>query len=103
MAVAALAAGTLSAAAESWEFEVENKSSAAVVEFRTQENGEWSPNWIRQRIEPGDVFNMDFGYDEGECSVRTQIYFTDGSSFDNPVDYCEASKLTVFDDRVEWE
>lgn len=103
MAIAALCAGMIAAAAAEWKFEVENKSSAAVMEFRTQEDGEWSQNWIRDRIEPGDTFNMDFGHDDGECAVRTQINFTDGSSFDNEVDYCEASKLTVFDDRVEWE
>ena len=62
-----------SANAASWKFKVYNKSNTAAVEFRTQEDGEWSSNWISDRIEPGDYFDMDFGTDKGDCTVRTQI------------------------------
>jgi hypothetical protein len=54
-----------------WKFKVVNQSSTAAVEFRTQEDGEWSKNWIADRIEPGDTFVMDFGTDKGDCTVRT--------------------------------
>ena len=65
-----------------WKFGVINKSDVAAIEFRTQEDGEWSSNWIKDRIEPGDKFDMDFGTDKGDCEVRTQIRFTDGTYFD---------------------
>jgi ABC-type sulfate transport system substrate-binding protein len=86
-----------------WKFDVVNKSNTAAVEFRTQENGEWSHNWIENRIESGDTFNMDFNHDDGDCSVRTQIQFADGSSFDAPVDYCKVATLNVYNDHLTME
>ena len=84
--LAALSAALFSTGAQAghWKFDVVNKSNTAAVEFRTQENGDWSHNWIENRIESGDTFNMDFNHDDGDCSVRTQIQFADGSSFDAP-------------------
>ena len=97
-AVGALAlAGAANAA--SWKFKVYNKSNTAAIEFRTQEDGEWSSNWITERIEPGDYFDMDFGTDKGDCTVRTQIRFTDGSYFDTNVDYCKISNLYIYENR----
>ena len=90
-------------AASHWKFGVVNKSDVAAVEFRTQEDGEWSSNWIKDRIEPGDKFDMDFGTDKGDCEVRTQIRFTDGTYFDAPVDYCKASTLLIYNDKLVWE
>ena len=98
-AVGALAlAGAANAA--SWKFKVYNKSNTAAIEFRTQEDGEWSSNWITERIEPGDYFDMDFGNDKGDCTVRTQIRFTDGSYFDTNVDYCKISNLYIYENRL---
>jgi hypothetical protein len=90
-------------AGEHWKFNVVNKSNVAAVEFRTQENGEWSSNWIKDRIEPGDKFDMDFGADKGDCMVRTQIHFTDGTYFDADVDYCKVSTLYIYDNKLTWE
>lgn len=106
-AAAALAANismsSLATAGEHWKFKVINKSSTAALEFRTQEDGEWSSNWISDRIEPGDTFNMDFGTSKGDCTVRTQIHFADGSKFDAPVDYCKVSNLYIHNDSVTWD
>ena len=90
-------------AGEHWKFNVVNKSNVAAIEFRTQENGQWSSNWIKDRIEPGDTFNMDFGTDKGDCTVRTEIRFTDGTYFDADVDYCKVSTLNIFDQKLTWE
>ena len=78
-------------------------AEAAALEFRTQENGEWSSNWISDRIQPGDTFNMDFGTSKGDCSVRTQISFDDGSKFDAPVDYCKVTNLYIHNDSITWD
>jgi hypothetical protein len=87
-----------------WRFDIVNKSNVAAVEFRTQANGAWSPNWIGDRIEPGDRFHMDFGADiGGDCSVRTEIRFTDGSFFDADVDYCKVTTLYILDNKLTWE
>lgn len=85
-----------------WKFEVENKSNDTVVEFRTQEDGEWSDNWIDSRIEPGDTIELDFETDEGDCEVRTQIRMVDGSYFDAPVDYCKAKTLEIQQGKLIW-
>ena len=90
-------------AGDHWKFNVVNKSNTAALEFRTQENGEWSSNWISDRIEPGDTFNMDFGTSKGDCSVRTQISFADGSKFDAPVDYCKVNNLYIHNDSITWD
>jgi hypothetical protein len=95
--------GSLALAGDHWKFNVVNQSDTAAVEFRTQENGEWSSNWISERIQPGDTFNMDFGASKGECSVRTQIHFADGSKFDAPVDYCKVNNLYIHNDNVTWD
>jgi hypothetical protein len=98
----ALAVSIASAAAH-WRFGVVNKSNVAAVEFRTRENGQWSPNWIKDRMEPGDRFDMDFGAARTECTVRTEIRFTDGTFFDTDVDYCKVSTLYIYDDRLTWD
>jgi hypothetical protein len=86
-----------------WKFSVVNKGSLPAVEFRTQEDGEWSSNWISDRVEPGDTFEMDFGTSKGECTVRSQIRFTDGSHFDANVNYCKVSTLYIREDKLTAE
>jgi hypothetical protein len=100
-AVGAIALATVPAhAGNHWKFAVVNKSQTAAIEFRTQEDGEWSSNWIKDRIEPGDAFDMDFGADNGDCTVRTEIRFTDGSYFDADVDYCKVTTLYIHEDKL---
>lgn len=100
-AAGAIALATAPAhAGNHWKFAVVNKSQTAAIEFRTQEDGEWSSNWIKDRIEPGDLFDMDFGSDKGDCTVRTEIRFTDGSYFDANVDYCKVSTLYIHEDKL---
>ncbi len=70
---------------------------------RTKEDGEWSENWISNRVETGDEIELDFETDEGNCTVRTQIRFTDGTFFDADVDYCKASLLEIYNDKLVWK
>lgn len=103
-AASALTLGGLRAEEEGhWKFKIINKSQTAAVEFRTMEDEEWSDNWISQRIQPGDSFDMDFNHDTGDCTVRTQIHFTDGTSFDAPVDYCKVNTLYIYETKLRWD
>src|ERR1700691_2719986 len=105
-AAAIVASAVLSspgAVGDHWKFNVVNNSAIAAVEFRTQANGEWSPNWISDKIEPGDRFNMDFRVINGDCTVRTEIRFADGSKFDAPIDYCKVNNLYIHDGNVSWD
>ncbi|KWT64574.1 hypothetical protein [Hyphomicrobium sulfonivorans] len=86
-----------------WYFDVENDSNGTVNEFRTQEDGEWSENWLSNRLEPGDKIKLDFETDEGQCEVRTQIHLTDGTYFDAPVDYCKAKTLVIQNNTLRWK
>ena len=91
-----LGAGTASAEDDKhWYFDVENQSNDTAIELRTQEDGEWSENWLSNRLEPGDTIKLDFETDEVKCEVRTQIHLTDGGYFDAPVDYCKAKTLVI--------
>jgi hypothetical protein len=83
-----------------WKFIVVNKSSSAVTSFTTQEDDEWSDNWLNEKIRPGDEFTMDFGTDQGDCVVRTKIKFTDGTYFDDDVNYCKVTRLYIHEKSV---
>lgn len=98
-----IAGATMPAIAAGWEFGLYNNTNETIVGFRTKENGAWSGNWLSQKVGPGDVFDMDFGTDEGDCVVRTQVTFSDGSYFDYDVDYCEVSNLHVYADEIRWD
>lgn len=102
-AVTALLVATGTAAANEWKFDLENRSAANVTSFRTQENGVWSDNWLDEIILPGDTFEMDFGTNEGECTVRTRIDFTDGTYVDANIDYCNMTTITVRNKDVVWK
>jgi hypothetical protein len=95
--------GPALAEGKSWKFDVVNRGNSPVVEFRTQEEGEWSENWIENRIEPGDTVELDFETDEGKCAVRTQIRFVDGTYFDADVDYCKANLLEIHTETLVWK
>jgi hypothetical protein len=91
------------ALAKSWKFELVNKSAAHVTTFRTQEEGKWSKNWLEENVAPGETFDMDFGTDEGNCTVRTRITFSDKTYVDANIDYCNADKITVRNSGIVWE
>jgi hypothetical protein len=90
-------------AANHWRFDIVNKSNVAIVDFRTQEKDDWSPNWLDDLIKPGERFNMDFGTERTDCLAHTGVRLSDGSTFEADVDYCKASTLYVYDDKLTWE
>ena len=90
-------------AGKRWKFNVVNQSNKAALEFRTQEDGKWSTNWIAESMEPGDRFNMDFEPTAGDCAIRTQIQFANGALFDAPVDYCKVNNIYLHDDGLTWD
>lgn len=100
---AGLSLSAAGARADSWKFNLENQGNAPVVEFRTEEDGEWSENWIEKRIEPGDKVVLDFETSEGNCAVRTQVRLVDGAYFDADVDYCKAKDLEILVDKLVWK
>lgn len=103
LAALVLSAATPALAKKSWKFELINKSAAHVTSFKTREAGKWSANWLEENVAPGETFEMDFGTDEGDCSIRTRIDFTDDTYVDASIDYCEADEITVRNNGVTWK
>ncbi|GAA0589150.1 hypothetical protein [Caenispirillum bisanense] len=103
LAAAVVVGSALPAAAGSWTFGLLNQTNEVITGFRTQEGGAWSGNWLKQQVKPGDEFEMDFGTAEGECVVRSQVTFADGSYFDYDVDYCQVNNLYVYADEIRWD
>lgn len=102
LATAAFMASPASAAGH-WKFNLVNASKAQVTGFKTKENGEWSASWLDQKVAPGDEFEMDFGHDDGDCTVRTRIDFSDDTYVDADIDYCHAATITVNNDGITWK
>jgi hypothetical protein len=94
---------TPAAAASHWKFDLHNNSAAKILTFKTQEDGEWSENWLPENVEPGETYEMDFGTDEGECTVRTRISFSDQTYVDANIDYCNANDIYVHNKDVTWD
>lgn len=97
------ASGGTAAAAGHWKFDLANHSKAKVTSFRTKEDGEWSSSWLDQSIAPGETYEMDFGTDKGDCTVRTRVDFSDDTYVDADIDYCNASTITVNNDGITWK
>lgn len=90
-------------AKDSWEFDVVNNSSLVADGFRTQEDGKWSSNWLHKKIKPGETWTLDFGHSSGDCTVRTQVHFTDNTFFDYDVNYCDASNLYIYEHTIKYD
>jgi hypothetical protein len=89
--------------ATSWEFDLVNRSNANILNFKTREGGSWSRNWLNEIVVPGETFVMDFGTNEGNCGVRTRMEFSDGTFFEDTIDYCSMSTITVRINDVVWD
>lgn len=90
-------------AAGHWKFDLENASKAKVISFKTKEDGDWSDNWLDTKVEAGETYEMDFGTDKGDCTVRTRIDFSDDTYVSADIDYCNAKTITVHNDGITWK
>jgi hypothetical protein len=95
--------GTPALAGGHWKFDLVNSSRAKVISFKTREDGEWSDNWLDTKVAPGETYEMDFGTDEGDCTVKTRIDFSDNTYVSADIDYCNASKIVVRNDGITWQ
>jgi hypothetical protein len=94
---------SMPASATKWEFDLVNRSNANILNFKTREGSSWSRNWLNEIVTPGETFIMDFGTNEGDCGVRTRMEFSDGTFFEDTIDYCSASTITVRNNDVVWD
>lgn len=97
----AAALGALSAtaqAAETYKFNLHNKSTDSVINgFRTYENGAWSKNWINFTLKPGEAAEMDWGSNDGNCVVPFKVSWIGYDAEQFKVDWCKVKNIYMLD------
>lgn len=107
MGLAAAVAGLLlvtSAAqdGDDYAFDLFNDTEVAVTQLNTKlTNGQWSSNWLRTRVAPGESRPMRFNAGDDRCEIQTRVTFVDGSYFDGTVNYCGKETLIVTEDEMD--
>ena len=86
---------------DDYEFILVNHSSVAVDQFNGYAGGEWSDNWLRYQVEPGEQRTLRFNENATDaCEVRTRVTFTDDSYFEDVVNYCGITYVHVSNNRM---
>ena len=92
------------AAGDTYKFNLHNKSSQYVINgFRTYENGKWSKNWIDFTLKPGEVAEMDWGSDEGNCVVPFRVGWVGYEAEQFKVDWCKVNNIYMKDDGFTYD
>ena len=92
------------AAADSYKFNLHNKSSEYVINgFRTFENGEWSKNWIDFTLKPGEASEMDWGSSEGKCVVPFRVSWVGYEAEKFSVDWCKVHNIYMKDNGFTYD
>ena len=97
-------AGTTAAAPDDddWAFTLRNRSNVAVTQFNTKRsNGQWSSNWLRVQVAPGQDQALQFrNMADSRCVITTRVTFADASYFEDDVDFCGKDFVTVNNEEM---
>jgi hypothetical protein len=97
---------TAVANAGAWaDFHLHNNSSHSIMIFQTKEGGAWGKNWLGKgdKIKPGAVYDMNFGHNEGPCTVQFHVEADDGFKYDYEADFCKATNLYITNSTVKYD
>lgn len=106
---AAIAAGVLLCASTAlaqdgndWKFNFQNNSTYGVTAFATQlPSGQWSQNWLSGRLLAGQSKALAFqDSSDTRCKVLTRVTFDNDEYFEDSLDYCNKSTVTVTDSAM---
>jgi hypothetical protein len=101
-AVAVLALPNLAHAAD-YKFHLWNKTSKyKITGFQTYENEKWS-TWSNVTLEPGEDKDMNWGANEGACTVPFKIDYETIQTEQYSVDWCKVKNIYVTDDNVTYD
>lgn len=91
-------------AAETYKFNLHNKSTQYVINgFRTFEGGQWSKNWIDFTLKPGESAEMDWGSSEGACVVPFRVGWVGYEAEQFKVDWCKLKNLYMKDEGFSFD
>ena len=86
---------------DDYRFVLVNSSAVSAIEFVTmRKDGTWSRNWLSKPIKPAERQPLVFNEGDDRCEIRTRIGFSDGSTFDTPIDYCGISEVIATDETL---
>jgi hypothetical protein len=94
-----LAAFAAQATASDYAFRLHNRAEGYTINgFYTYQNGRWSPNWLRDRIRPGQSVPMDWNSNEGNCVVPFRVSWDDWGAQDFKLDWCTGVRNVYMND-----
>ncbi|MCD2171943.1 hypothetical protein [Rhizobium sp. C4] len=107
VAVAALAAATTLAHASNYAFRLHNRAQNYTINgFYTYQEGQWSDNWLKDgaRIRPGDIVEMDWFSNKGDCVVPFRVSWDNYGADDFKVDWCQHPKNIYMENKgFSWD
>ena len=100
--IALLSLPALAQAAD-YKFHLWNKTTKyKITGFETFENGTWS-TWTNATLAPGEDKDMNWGANEGACTVPFKIIYETVQTEQYQVDWCKVKNIYVTDDNVTYD
>jgi hypothetical protein len=90
--------GTASAQSD-FPFKLHNRSQGWTINsFQTFQDGQWSSNWLNERVKSGEVVNMDWKSNAGNCVVRFRVGWVDYDAQEFRADFCTLKNLYMLNE-----
>ena len=85
-------------AESTYKFHLHNDSTQYTINaFYTKEDGKWSKNWLDLTLKPGEEVEMDWGSDEGNCTVPFKVGWVGYDAEEFTTDWCNLKNLHMKD------
>ena len=90
------------ATAADYKFQLINKTTKyTITGFQTYEKGTWS-TWSGVTIAPGEESAMNWGGNEGNCTVPFRVIYAEIQTEQYEVDWCKVHNIIVTDTDVTY-
>ncbi len=91
------------AKAEDYKFKLYNNTTKYTIKgFQTYENEKWS-TWSDVALAPGENQTMNWGANEGKCTVPFRVMYEEIQTEQYSVDWCKLKNIYVTDDNVTYD
>ncbi len=86
-------------------FRLHNRAAGYTINgFYTYQHGRWSNNWLSGRLRTGDVADMDWYSNEGNCVVPFRVSWDGYGADDFKLDWCKGvSNIYMKDKGFSWD
>ena len=89
--------------AETYKFHLWNKTTQyTITGFQTYEKGQWD-SWTDAGAAPGEDIDMNWGSNEGSCTVPFRILYAEIKTEQYSVDWCKVKNIYVTDTNVTYD